>query len=75
MIFWEVKFRHTVSEDGDYPYDKQETPNYFSTMEECMAFVLSQDHLDVSCVEITRRSLGTWKSHIVLNDDTNRKVR
>ena len=48
--------------------DKSEEPNFFATIEECMAFVLDQDHLDITQVEFIRRSLGTWKSQILLND-------
>ena len=71
--FWEIKFKHEV-DNGEYPYNKSEEPNFFTTIEECMAFVLAQDHLDITQVEFIRRSLGVWKSQILLNDP-NRKTK
>lgn len=67
MLFWEVRFKHTKSDENDYPTQIDEGPNFFSTIEECMAFVLSQPHLNITDVEFHQRSLGIWKSEITLN--------
>ena len=67
MLFWEVRFKHTVEDDEGYPFQKNEGPNFFATIEECMAFVLSQPHLNITDIEFHQRSLGTWKSEITLN--------
>ena len=74
MLFWEVRFKHTIEDDEGYPFQKNEEPNFFGTMEECMAYVLAQSHLNISNVEFTRRYLGTWKSQILLNDP-NKEVK
>ena len=69
MKFWEVRFKHTILDDNcECPCDKTEDPNFFSTMDECMAFIKAQSDLDISQVEITRRHLGTWKARVVLNE-------
>ena len=67
MLFWEVRFKHTKSDENDYSTQINEGPNFFSTIEECMAFVLSQPHLNITDVEFHQRSLGIWKSEITLN--------
>ncbi len=67
MKFWEVRFKHTIEDNEGYPIQKNEEPNYFGTVEECMAFVLSQPHLNITDIEFHQRSLGTWKSEITLN--------
>ena len=67
MLFWEVRFKHTKSDENDYSTQIDEGPNFFSTIEECMAFVLSQPHLNITDVEFHQRSLGIWKSEITLN--------
>ena len=67
MLFWEVRFKHTKFDENDYPIQINEDPNFFSTIEECMAFVLSQPHLNITDVEFHQRSLGIWKSEITLN--------
>ena len=74
MLFWEVRFKHTAEDDNGYPFQKSEEPIFFGTMEECMAYILAQSHLDISKVEFIRRSLGTWKQQITLNDP-NREVK
>ena len=74
MLFWEVRFKHTIEDDEGYPFQKNEEPSFFGTMEECMAYVLAQSHLNISNVEFTRRYLGTWKSQILLNDP-NKEVK
>jgi hypothetical protein len=69
MKFWEVRFKHTILDDNcEYTCDKEEDPNFFSTLDECMAFIKAQGDLDISQVEITRRYLGTWKARVVLNE-------
>ena len=69
MKFWEVRFKHTILDDNcEYPCDKAEDPNFFSTLDECMAFIKAQEGLDISQVEITRRYLGTWKAPVMLNE-------
>ena len=65
--FWEIRFKHEI-DDGEYSYDKSEGPGFFATIEECMAYVLDQDPLDITEVEFIRRSFGVWKSQILLND-------
>lgn len=67
MLFWEVRFKHTKTDENDYSTQINEGPNFFSTIEECMAFVLSQPHLNITDVEFHQRSLGIWKSEITLN--------
>lgn len=74
MLFWEVRFKHMIEDNEGYPFQKSEEPNFFGTMEECMAYVLAHSHLDISNVEFIRRSLGTWKEQITLNDP-NREVK
>ena len=74
MLFWEVRFKHTIEDNEGCPLQKREEPTFFGTMEECMAYILSQSHLDISNVEFIRRSLGTWKQQITLNDP-NREVK
>ena len=69
MKFWEVRFKHTILDNNcEYPCDKAEDPYFFSTLDECMAFIKAQRDLDISQVEITRRHLGTWKERVVLNE-------
>ena len=67
MTYWEVNFKHRLEDEEGYPYEKKEGPAFFATDEECMAYVLSQKHLKVCGIEMTQRSLGTWKSEITLN--------
>jgi hypothetical protein len=68
MMFWEVKFKSREDNpDYNYPEVIVHDSNYFETLEECMAFVLSQGHLDICDIEFHQRSLGTWKSEYTLN--------
>ena len=67
MKFWEVRFKHTIEDNEGYPLQKNEEPNYFETVEECMAFVLSQPHLNITDIEFHQRNLGSWKTTITLN--------
>ena len=67
MLFWEARFKHMKSDEDGYAMQLDEGPNFFATLEECMAFVLSQPHLNITDIEFHQRSLGTWKSEITLN--------
>ncbi len=41
MLFWEVRFKHTKPDEDGYATQINEGPNFFATIDECMAFVLS----------------------------------
>ena len=71
MLFWEVRFKY-ITENNE---QKDEEPHFFGTLEECMAYVLAQPHLDIFNVEFTSRFLGVWKEKITLNDSSNREVK
>ena len=71
--FWEVNFKQELRDDEGYPYDKKHGPAFFSTEEECMAYVLAQKHMKITNIEITRRYLGTWKSKITLNESKEKE--
>lgn len=69
--FWEIKFKHEVTPDNPFNYEPHlETtdPVYFETMEECMAYVIDQKHLDIKEILLIQRNLGTWKAPYLLND-------
>lgn len=67
MNFWEVYFKHRLEDDEGCRYEKKVGPAFFATSEECMAYVLSQNHLKVCGIEMIERHLGTWTSQITLN--------
>ena len=65
MKFWEVKFTFI-----DYDWDseeKREEVAFFETLEECMAFVISNNSLDIKNIEFKQRTMGIWKTEYTLN--------
>ena len=65
MKFWEVKFTFI-----DYDWEKEEKREevaFFETLEECMAFVISNNSLDIKNIEFKQRSMGIWKAEYTLN--------
>ena len=65
MKFWEVKFTFI-----DYDWDneeKRELVAFFETLEECMAYIISNNSLDIRNIEFKERTMGTWKVEYTLN--------
>ena len=65
MKFWEVKFTFI-----DYDWDneeKREEVAFFETLEECMAFVISNNSLDIKNIEFKQRTMRIWKTEYTLN--------
>ncbi len=76
MMFWEVRFKYEIIPDNPFacePGLETTDPVYFKTMEECMAYVIAQKHLNIKEISLTQRSLGTWKAPYLLNDPDNEK--
>jgi hypothetical protein len=65
MKFWEVKFTFI-----DYDWEKEEKREevaFFETLEECMAFIMSNNSLDIKNIEFKQRSMGICKREYTLN--------
>lgn len=65
MKFWEVKFTFI-----DYDWEKEEKREevaFFETLEECMAYIISNSSLDIKNIEFKARTMGTWKVEYTLN--------
>ena len=65
MKFWEVRCTFI-----DYDWDneeKRELVAFFETLEECMAYIISNSSLDIRNIEFKERTMGTWKVEYTLN--------
>lgn len=65
MKFWEVRCSFV-----DYDWDNEEERElvaFFETLEECMAYIISNRSLDIKNIEFKARTMGTWKVEYTLN--------
>ena len=63
--FWEVKYQYLDDTTDEYV---EAAHGYFQTIEECMAFILSnRKHYDIKEVVMNKRYIGTWKVPYTLN--------
>ncbi len=71
MKFWEVRFTFI-----DYDWDneeKREEVAFFETLEECMAFIMSNNSLNIKNIEFKQRHMGIWKVECTLNKNNKAK--
>ena len=65
--FWELRIKHLVYGEYWETTMKNIDSLFFSSLEECMAYILSSE-LDVRKIEIIRRNLSICKTKMTLND-------
>lgn len=65
MEFWEVRCTF-IDSDWDNE-EKRELVAFFKTLEECMAYIISNSSLDIKNIEFKQRTMGTWKVEYTLN--------
>jgi hypothetical protein len=65
MKFWEVRF--TFIDYGWDSEEKREEVAFFETLDECMAFIMFNNSLEIKDIEIKQRNMGTCKVEYTLN--------